>query len=174
MPDFYMYAYRLGNLRQLLALYPNLPTTPRHFHILVILRSYPNHDRRAALPESIFDDAGFVLQSPDGITFNVHSCIMRMVSSVSKDMLTIMRSEEDGLVRLSESKSVLATVLDMIYPARSLPPVMAVAQFRTVAVAADKYDMPSVTNALKFILLRKLGWSILSSPTETEVRSKST
>jgi len=114
-------------------------------------------------PDYDFDDADLVLRSSDGTMFRVHSSIMRLVSSVFKDMLAVKRADGDGPITLDESKDTLETLLDTIYPTRRPASVMSISCFRLVAIAAEKYDMISVTNTLKdFILGRNSTTTLLS------------
>lgn len=110
-----------------------------------------------------FDDADLALRSVDGTLFHVHSCNLRMVSTVFRDMLDVKRVEGDGPIALEESKEVLETLLDMFYPARGPPSTLSISHFRELAVAADKYDIASVTSALKLILARSYPFTTLFS-----------
>ncbi len=97
--------------------------------------------------------------------FRVHSSIMRLVSSVFKDMLAVKRTDGDGPITLDESKDTLETLLDTIYPARRPTSIMSISCFRLVAIAAEKYDMISVTNTLKDFILGRNSTTILLSLT---------
>ncbi|KLO06558.1 hypothetical protein SCHPADRAFT_946006 [Schizopora paradoxa] len=106
-------------------------------------------------PDYTFDDADITLLSSDGVLFQVHSIIMRMVSTVFRDMFAMKGVEGDGPVALEESKEVLKTVLDVIYPSREVLYTIRMSHFRNVALAADKYDITIVTDFLKDRILGK-------------------
>lgn len=122
-------------------------------------------DKNASLshPNYSFDDADIVLLSADGILFHVHSIILRMVSTVFKDMFAVKRAERDGPIPLEENKNVLEVLLDLIYPARKPPSTINISNLRDVAIAADKYDIPSVSDVLHQILLAKYPFTTLFS-----------
>ncbi|KLO06557.1 hypothetical protein SCHPADRAFT_686861 [Schizopora paradoxa] len=119
-------------------------------------------------PEYTFDDADITLLSADGTLFKVHSCILRMASSVFKDMLSAKCVEGDGPFPLKEGRVVLETILNIMYPFREPPTSMSLSHFREVAFAADKYNIVAVTDALKGIILGTRSSTHLHTESERE------
>lgn len=112
-------------------------------------------------PDYKFDDADLSIRSSDGRLFRVHSLIMRMVSSAFKDMLdvkrTVLRKDDasivEGPVVLDENAAVLSTLFDMVYPGHAPPSTMTTAHFHAVAIAAEKYQISTLTKVFQQIIL---------------------
>jgi len=114
-------------------------------------------------PDYAFEDADLVLVSSDRVGLRVHAVIMKMVSSVFRDMLGVTRTDGEGPVALEESIDTLSTMLGMVYPGKQPPARMTISQFRAVAVAAEKYDIACATCALKEMVLGKGAGTTLMS-----------
>lgn len=106
-------------------------------------------------PDYDLEDADIALISSEGVQFRIHALILKLVSTVFKDMLAIKRADGDGPIALMENATTLSTLLDMVYPARRPPAALTILHFRAVATAADKYDMGSVTRSLQDVILGK-------------------
>lgn len=123
-------------------------------------------------PDYAFDDADLVLLSSDGIHFRVHSLILKLASNAG-GFRDFRRVDGNKTVEVDESEATLSTLLDMVYPSRHAPSTMSYAHFRAVAVAAEKYNMTSVTVALKDIILDKRPLTKLFSEREDSEKSYS-
>ncbi|KAH8111708.1 hypothetical protein DFH11DRAFT_1707252, partial [Phellopilus nigrolimitatus] len=99
-----------------------------------------------------YGDGDIVLASVDGIHFRVHAFLLKIASSVFRQMLEIPRELSEGSddpIGLSEESSVIAFLLNTIYPAETLPIPTKFPFVWSVADAADKYDMPRVLDVLR-------------------------
>lgn len=94
------------------------------------------------------------------VKFRVHSLFLKTSSSVFRQMLEIPRTEKENAsdpIALTESYDVLEFMLDAIYPNERIPTAKNWAMVWAIAVAADKYDMPRVVQALQqSVLVTKL------------------
>lgn len=114
-------------------------------------------------PSYTFNDGDLVLRSADGVNFRVHSLILKLASSVFRDMLDIpanaphaaeksKRELSKGPILATEPACVLRILLNILYP--GAPQILDIDiidspdLLRSLARAARKYDMPSVNEAL--------------------------
>lgn len=121
-------------------------------------------------PAYTFNDGDLVLRSVDGTNFRVHSIILKLGSSVFRDMLDIptgapntaertKRELAKGPIIASEPASVLRILLDILYPgARHVFNVDVIDSpdlLNSLVLAARKYDMVSVIEGIcAFIVTR--------------------
>jgi len=106
-----------------------------------------------------YDDADLVLQSSDGVSFHVHSLILKLSSSVFRDMLDIPQANDkapQASVSLSEPANVVSALLDIIYPVRHSVDDGAIDSLEllnSLVLAAAKYDVPVVNQAMRAFVL---------------------
>ncbi|KLO06532.1 hypothetical protein SCHPADRAFT_687700 [Schizopora paradoxa] len=107
-----------------------------------------------------FDDGDLVLQSTDSINFRVHSVILKLSSSVFRDMLAIPQASSsepkststDEPIVLAECANVVRILLNIIYPVQHTIDEEAIETLELLnssITAAIKYDMPAVIQALR-------------------------
>ncbi|KDQ20467.1 hypothetical protein BOTBODRAFT_124077 [Botryobasidium botryosum FD-172 SS1] len=112
--------------------------------------SSPKISKRFSSPK-----ADIILRSSDDVEFRVHRLFLAEASTVFRDMLEIPQAQTQSagelslpIVDVTESEEVLDALLRWIYPWAGKPKVTAVAQMESYLVAASKYDIAVVLEAL--------------------------
>ncbi|THH00912.1 hypothetical protein EW145_g7014 [Phellinidium pouzarii] len=98
-------------------------------------------------PDYSYPDADITIQSSDGISFKVHSLIIRLASTVfEKVVMDPVKS------LLEEDRVIVRALLDSIYPRRHLPKLSPFSFVSHLAAAAVKYDIVDVTTRIRELL----------------------
>ncbi|KLO11115.1 hypothetical protein SCHPADRAFT_942308 [Schizopora paradoxa] len=121
------------------------------------------------------EDTDILLMSSDDVLFHVNSVVMKLSSTVFKDMLSMPRPPETPVdetkpcrnseksseaIPLSEKSDILCLLLDIIYPGRGLSKDLDIFSQRPVlpllkaaGLAAVKYDMASALKSIRAFLV---------------------
>ncbi|VDB89958.1 unnamed protein product [Peniophora sp. CBMAI 1063] len=93
-------------------------------------------------------DAEITLRSSDGVDFNVHISILRLISHVFVDMLSIPQSpaleaSKRPVVQMTEDTDTLRLLLSFCYPRSFIeePSLYTLEDIKRTAVLAQKYDI---------------------------------
>ncbi|KAH9058175.1 hypothetical protein EDB87DRAFT_1685494 [Lactarius vividus] len=101
-----------------------------------------------------------ILRSSDGASFRVHRLVLTTASPFFDDLFSLPQPDEDEtidgihVVRLSEDKEVLRSLITLLYPIPSVLPD----SYNTVLdllTASQKYDMAAVQSSIRAEVSRK-------------------
>ncbi|THG98411.1 hypothetical protein EW145_g7432 [Phellinidium pouzarii] len=99
-------------------------------------------------------DGDIVLLSLDGVKFRVHSAILVISSDFFRQMFELPQpsSTAGTPVQMDEESTLLAILLDLVYPRGSLPIINDIDVVRRVANVAEKFEMSRALNTLSAIV----------------------
>lgn len=98
-----------------------------------------------------YPDADFVLVTEDNVSFHIHAIVLRFASPIFAALVR-PQGKPNPLNRsasLSESSDILEVLLDLMYPGRSLRDIPTIEKFRSIALAAQKYEMREELESLR-------------------------
>ncbi|KAH8985641.1 hypothetical protein EDB86DRAFT_2958365 [Lactarius hatsudake] len=101
-----------------------------------------------------------ILRSSDGASFRVHRLVLTTASPFFDDLFSLPQPDEDEMidgihvVRLSEDKVVLRSLITMLYPIPSVLPD-SYDKVLDLLTASQKYDMAAVQSSIRAEVSRK-------------------
>ncbi len=101
-----------------------------------------------------------ILRSSDGASFRVHRLVLTTASPFFDDLFSLPQPDEDEtidgihVVRLSEDKEVLRSLITMLYPIPSVLPD-SYNKVLDLLIASQKYDMAAVQSSIRAEVSRK-------------------
>ncbi|KAI9450631.1 hypothetical protein BJY52DRAFT_1301738 [Lactarius psammicola] len=101
-----------------------------------------------------------ILRSSDGASFRVHRLVLTTASPFFDDLFSLPQPDEDEtidgihVVRLSEDKEVLHSLITMLYPIPSVLPDSYI-KVLDLLIASQKYDMAAVQSSIRAEVSRK-------------------
>ncbi|KAH9167974.1 hypothetical protein EDB89DRAFT_1639421 [Lactarius sanguifluus] len=101
-----------------------------------------------------------ILRSSDGASFRVHRLVLTTASPFFDDLFSLPQPDEDEtidgihVVRLSEDKEVLRSLITMLYPIPSVLPD-SYNKVLDLLTASQKYDMAAVQSSIRAEVSRK-------------------
>ncbi|KAI5116826.1 hypothetical protein M0805_006238 [Coniferiporia weirii] len=115
-------------------------------------------------PSYDYPDGDIVLRASDGVSFRVHSIILKLASGFFRQMLEVPRDSSessDDAIPLTEESTIIAYLLDLIYPngaigtsdSAHLPAITTYDFAWALTRAADKYDLPRVLAAVRSVVM---------------------
>ena len=101
-----------------------------------------------------------ILRSSDGASFRVHRLVLTTASPFFDDLFLLPQPDEDDtidgthVIRLSEDKEVLHSLITMLYPIPSVLPD-SYNKVLDLLIASQKYDMAAVQSSIRAEVCRK-------------------
>jgi len=102
-------------------------------------------------------DADTILRCSDGKELRVHRVVLGLASPIFQSMFGLPQSAESPptpIIDISESSEIIEPFIQFLYP-RSPPKVSTLAMWEDLCVVADKYNVESVMELLRDMLIPK-------------------